>query len=88
MYAIRSYYEKAAEFIGKKDAKIVTIHLGNGASMAAVDGGVCKDTTMGLGPLNGLIMGTRSGDIDPSIIFFLIEQKDYTVSEVSKILNT
>ncbi|WP_167605930.1 acetate/propionate family kinase [Maribellus sediminis] len=79
--------EKAAEYLGNEKAKVVTIHLGNGASMAAVDGGVCKDTTMGIGPLNGLIMGTRSGDVDPSIIFYLIEQKGYSVAEVSKILN-
>ena len=79
--------EKAVEYLGNEKAKVVTIHLGNGASMAAVDGGVCKDTTMGIGPLNGLIMGTRSGDVDPSIIFYLIEQKGYTVAEVSKILN-
>lgn len=79
--------EKAAEYLGNKDAKIITVHLGNGASIAAVDGGVCKDTTMGLGPLAGLIMGTRSGDIDPSIIFYLIEQKGYSVQEVSAILN-
>ncbi|WP_167615079.1 acetate/propionate family kinase [Maribellus sediminis] len=79
--------EKAVEYLGNEKAKVVTIHLGNGASMAAVDGGVCKDTTMGIGPLNGLIMGTRSGDVDPSIIFYLIEQKGYSVAEVSKILN-
>jgi len=79
--------EKAAEFLGNEKAKVITIHLGNGASMAAVDGGVCKDTSMGIGPLNGLIMGTRSGDIDPSIIFFLVEQKGFTLSEVSAILN-
>lgn len=79
--------EKAIEYLGKPDAKIVTVHIGNGASMAAVDAGVCIDTTMGLGPLSGLIMGTRSGDIDPSIIFFLVEQKGYTIEEVSKVLN-
>jgi acetate kinase len=79
--------ERATEYLQNPKAKIVTIHLGNGASMAAVDGGVCKDTSMGIGPLNGLIMGTRSGDIDPSIIFYLVEQKGYSVSEVSKILN-
>ncbi len=79
--------EKAIEYLGNKDAKVVTIHIGNGASMAAVDGGICIDTTMGLGPLSGLIMGTRSGDIDPSIIFYLVEQKGYTIEEVSKILN-
>lgn len=79
--------EKAIEYLGKKDAKVITIHLGNGASMAAVDGGTCIDTTMGIGPLNGLIMGTRSGNIDPSIIFYLVEQKGYPIAEVSKILN-
>jgi len=79
--------EKAAEYLGKKDAKVITIHIGNGASMAAVNGGVCVDTTMGLGPLNGLIMGTRSGDIDPSIIFYLVEQKGYSIEQVSKVLN-
>lgn len=78
---------KAAVYLGNEKAKIVTIHLGNGASMAAVEAGVCKDTSMGIGPLNGLIMGTRSGDIDPSIIFYLVEQKGYSVGDVSKILN-
>lgn len=79
--------EKTIEYLEKPDAKIVTIHLGNGASMAAVDGGVCKDTSMGIGPLNGLIMGTRSGDIDPSVIFYLVEQKGYTIEKVNAILN-
>ncbi|MDX8340796.1 acetate kinase [Draconibacterium sp. IB214405] len=79
--------EKAIEYLGNPDAKIVTIHLGNGASMAAVDGGVCVDTTMGMGPLSGLIMGTRSGDIDPAIIFYLAQQKGYSVQEISDLLN-
>lgn len=79
--------KKAIEYLEKKDAKIITIHLGNGASMAAVNAGKSVDTSMGIGPLNGLIMGTRSGNIDPSIIFYLIEQKEYSVEEVSKILN-
>jgi acetate kinase len=79
--------EKAIEYLGKADAKIITIHLGNGASMAAVDAGVCIDTSMGIGPLNGLIMGTRSGTIDPSIIFYLVEQKGYSIEEVNRILN-
>ncbi len=79
--------QKAIEYLGKKDAKIISIHLGNGASMAAVNAGLCVDTSMGMGPLNGLVMGTRSGDIDPSIIFYLIEQKGYSVEEVSAILN-
>ncbi len=79
--------EKAVEYLGNPDAKIVTIHLGNGASMAAVKGGVCVDTTMGMGPLSGLIMGTRSGDIDPAIIFYLAQQKGYSVQEISDLLN-
>lgn len=79
--------EKAIEYLGNKDAKIITIHLGNGASMAAIKGGVCVDTTMGMGPLCGLIMGTRSGDIDPAIIFYLAQQKGYSVEEISNLLN-
>jgi acetate kinase len=79
--------EKAIEYLGNPDAKIVTIHLGNGASMAAVKGGVCVDTTMGMGPLSGLIMGTRSGDIDPAIIFYLAQQKGYSIDEISDLLN-
>ncbi len=79
--------QKALEYLGNKDAKIITIHLGNGASMAAVVGGVCKDTSMGIGPLGGLIMGTRCGDIDPAIIFHLIEQKGYSPEEVFSLLN-
>jgi acetate kinase len=79
--------ELAIDYLGNKDAKVITIHLGNGASMAAVKGGVCMDTTMGMGPLSGLIMGTRSGDIDPAIIFYLAEQKGYSVEEISDLLN-
>ncbi len=79
--------ERATEYLQNPKAKIVTIHLGNGASMAAVTDGICKDTSMGMGPLNGLIMGTRSGDIDPSVIFYLVEQKGYSIAEVSKVLN-
>lgn len=79
--------EKAREHLNNKDAKVITIHLGNGASIAAVNGGVCVDTSMGLGPLSGLIMGTRSGDIDPSIIFYLVKEKGYSIEEVSEILN-
>ena len=78
--------QKAIEYLGNEDAKLVTIHLGNGSSMAAVDKGQSVDTTMGLGPMGGLIMGTRSGDIDPSIIFHLINE-GYTVEEVNKLLN-
>lgn len=79
--------EQAALYLGKKDAKIITIHLGNGCSMAAVDAGCSIDTTMGFGPVSGLVMGTRSGDIDASVIFHLVEQLGYTPAEVSNLLN-
>lgn len=79
--------EQAAQHLGKPHAKIITIHLGNGCSMAAVDGGRSVDTTMGFGPVSGLVMGTRSGDIDASVIFHLIEQLSYTPQQVSNLLN-
>lgn len=68
---------RAAEMLGKdiKDLKIVTCHLGNGCSMAAVDGGKSIDTTMGMTPLEGVMMGTRSGDVDPGVIFFLADKE-------------
>jgi acetate kinase len=79
--------EKAAEYLNKPDAKIITIHLGNGCSMAAVDAGKCVDTTMGLGPVDGLIMGTRSGEIDPTVIFHMVNQLGYDINQVDNILN-
>ena len=80
---------KVAETMGKdiKDLKIITCHLGNGASISAVKGGECIDTTMGFTPLAGIPMGTRSGNIDPSIIPFLVEECGYTIEEVSESLN-
>ena len=66
----------AAQYLGKdaKDIKMVTCHLGNGSSITAVDGGKCVDTSMGLTPLAGVLMGTRCGDIDPSVVTYM-EQK-------------
>jgi len=78
--------EKAAEYLQKQNAKIITIHLGNGCSMAAVDSGKCVDTSMGLGTMNGLMMGTRSGDIDQSVIFHLVNQLGYDIDQVNNIL--
>ncbi|OON68820.1 acetate/propionate family kinase [Hymenobacter sp. CRA2] len=78
---------RAAEHLGKPDARLVTVHLGNGCSMAAVQAGRCIDTSMGFGPLSGLVMGTRSGDIDPSVIFHLVQQLGYSVEQVSALLN-
>lgn len=79
--------EKAAEYLGKKNSKVITIHLGNGCSMAAVKDGKCIDTSMGLGPMNGLIMGTRAGDVDQSVIFYLVNQLGYSLDEVNTVLN-
>ena len=81
--------ERAAALIGKPVdvAKIVTCHLGNGCSIAAVDGGKSVDTSMGLTPLEGVIMGTRCGDIDPAIIEYLMGQGNLTIEEVMSILN-
>lgn len=79
--------EKAIEYLKKRDSKIITIHLGNGCSMTAVRDGVSVDTSMGFGPMGGLIMGTRTGDIDQSIIFHLVNQLGYSLNDVNTILN-
>lgn len=80
---------QAAKLLGKKyeDVKLVVCHLGNGASVSAVKNGSCVDTSMGLTPLEGLIMGTRSGDIDPAIIDFLMNKENMTGHEVIELLN-
>ena len=70
-----------------KTAKVIVCHLGNGASISASIGGKCVDTSMGLTPLEGLIMGTRSGDLDPAIIEYLCNHENLTVSEMLNILN-
>ena len=77
--------EKAIDFL-ERNSKIITIHLGNGCSMAAIKEGKSIDTTMGFSPANGLIMGTRAGDIDQSVIFYLIKNLGYTADEVNSIL--
>ncbi len=79
--------EKAMEYLRNPSAKIITIHLGNGCSMAAVNAGRSVDTSMGFGPNSGLVMGTRSGDIDPSIIFHLVNQCGYSLDQVNTLLN-
>ena len=85
-----SYVSKrAAEILGKNpaDLKMIVCHLGNGASISAVDGGKCVDTSMGLTPLEGLIMGTRTGDIDPSVVEFVMKKENSTVADVTNLLN-
>lgn len=79
--------ERAAEYLHNSMAKIITIHLGNGCSMAAINAGKSVDTSMGFGPLSGLVMGTRCGDIDPSVIFHLIDELGYEAEQVKTLLN-
>ncbi len=98
-YAIRKYgahgtshryvAQRAADVLGDSidDIKLITCHLGNGCSMAAIDHGIAVDTTMGLTPLDGLMMGTRSGSIDPAIVTFLIEHEGVSAQEMNDILN-
>ena len=78
---------RAAEMLGRKDLKIVTCHLGNGSSIAAVKDGKCFDTTMGLTPLEGIMMGTRCGSIDPAIIPLLMKKENLTPDEIDTIMN-
>ncbi len=98
-YAVRKYgahgtshkfvSQEAAKYLGKKpeELKIVTCHLGNGSSITAVDGGKCVDTSMGFTPLAGVLMGTRSGDIDASAVEFLARKKGMTHAEIVTYLN-
>ncbi len=81
--------QEAAKLLGKplEETNLITCHLGNGASVTAVKGGKCVDTSMGLTPLDGLIMGTRSGCIDASVVFFLCERMGMTPDEVKEVLN-
>ena len=81
--------KRVAELVGRpyEDMKIIVCHLGNGASVCAVDHGKSVDTSMGLTPLEGLIMGTRSGDIDPSIIEFIAQKENLSLAEVMNVLN-
>ena len=96
-YNIRSYgfhgtshkyvSEQANDYLGKADTKLISIHLGNGCSITAIKDGQSIDTSMGFGPLSGLIMGTRTGDIDPTIVFYLVNTLGYDIEQVSNLLN-
>ncbi len=78
---------RAADMLGRKDAKIVTCHLGNGSSISAVDSGKCFDTTMGLTPLEGIMMGTRCGSIDPAIVPLLMKKEGLDADGIDKVMN-
>lgn len=96
-YAIRRYgfhgtshryvSGKAIEYLGNPDAKVITCHLGNGSSITAVDGGKCIDTSMGFTPLEGFIMGSRCGTVDPAVIPFLMEKEGIPVNEMGDWMN-
>ncbi|MBD0401294.1 acetate/propionate family kinase [Flammeovirga sp. EKP202] len=81
--------EQTIKYLGLegKDSKVITVHLGNGCSMAAVRNGECIDTSMGFSPLDGLMMGTRSGDIDPAVVFYLMDKLEMKSEEVYELLN-
>lgn len=78
---------RTQQLLDKEDINIITVHLGNGSSIAAVKEGKCYDTSMGLTPLEGLLMGTRSGDLDPTVMTFLMNEKGYSADEMNQILN-
>lgn len=81
--------ERAAAMLGKpiEQTKIITCHLGNGASIAAVDGGKSIDTSMGFTPLDGLVMGTRCGDIDPQIVTYMMSKRGLTLDQMNNVMN-
>jgi acetate kinase len=78
---------QAAAHLGNPAARLITIHLGNGCSMAAVRAGQSVDTSMGFSPLAGLVMGTRSGDLDPAVVLYLQSELGYTAAQVNNLLN-
>jgi len=78
---------RAAELIGRDDARVIVAHLGNGASVSAVRAGVCVDTSMGFTPLEGLMMGTRSGTVDPGLLIYLLREKGLSVDQLDHALN-
>lgn len=99
MYGVRRYgfhgtshlyvSRRAAVLLEKKSSEVnlITMHIGNGVSITAVKGGISVDTSMGLTPLEGAVMGTRCGDIDPAIILFMIEKEGFYVEEIDSVLN-
>lgn len=84
-FVSRQYYKH--KNVKKEGSRVITCHLGNGCSIAAIKDGQSIDTSMGFTPLEGLVMGTRSGDLDPSILFYLIEKEELSLSDVHALLN-
>ena len=78
---------EVARLMGREDLKLISCHIGNGASITAIENGIVKDTSMGLTPLDGFIMGTRSGSLDPSVVTYLQDKEGWSPKETSEILN-
>ncbi|WP_045688543.1 acetate/propionate family kinase [Hymenobacter sp. AT01-02] len=78
---------QATAYLGQPETRLITLHLGNGCSAAAVHNGRCLDTSMGFGPLSGLVMGTRTGDLDPSVVLHLMGQLGYSAEQISALVN-
>ena len=85
-YYVSRMYHKLSD-MPKEGSKVITCHLGNGSSIAAIKDGKSYDTSMGFSPLEGLVMGTRSGDIDPSILFYIIDKEELSLANVHALLN-
>ncbi|WP_322155329.1 acetate kinase [Paratractidigestivibacter sp.] len=83
----RYIWRATKQFLGDDVHKLVSLHLGSGASLCAIEDGRCKDTTMGLTPLDGLIMGTRCGTVDPATVFFLSREGGYSIDEIDTMMN-
>lgn len=83
----RFVYGEISNYLKRNDLKVITCHIGNGGSVTAIDSGKVIDTTMGFTPLAGIMMGTRSGDIDPSILEYICNKKNATISEITNELN-
>ncbi len=81
--------KEAAKYLKKplKDLNLITLHLGNGASVAAIGGGESVDTSMGMTPLEGLVMGTRCGDLDPGVLIYLMQEKGMDADDIERVLN-
>ena len=83
----RYIWRATNQFLNGDVHKLVSLHLGSGASLCAIEDGKCQDTTMGLTPLDGLIMGTRCGTLDPATVFFLVREGGYTIDQIDTMMN-
>ena len=85
---INIFFRSLHRRTGSDEKKIIIAHLGNGASMAAIKDGISVDTTMGVSPTGGLVMGTRTGDLDPSVLLFLLKKGKLTPNQLDALVST